>query len=454
MTKKHSLKFWIIFWVTSAIFLTGWYLFWEVKDRGLQSATVALDYLPIEGEKKDKLEAATAIGNYLLEKDGKEKVFLVLFQNNMEIRPGGGYIGTFGIIKIKDGKIVSTQTHDLSNFDGRIPDTVKPPYPMEETLHIKSWKMRDSNFSPDFPVNAQKAEEFYYLGQGEEKFDGVVAITANVLTSLLKVTGPVQIEGYPGSYESENAIIALEYQVEKGYAEQEIQKGERKLFMNELAAEILKKVDNLNAFQKLELLRIIVDDLDKKDIQLYFKNEKLEGIINKVNWGGKVDADWDKDFLMLVDANLGAFKSDYYVKRSVDYSVDFSGDIPKAALKISYDHTAQQKDWMANDYVDYVRIYVPEGAWLESYPGLNSPRFGKEFGKKYFGFLVKVPLGQSKTFEFNYNLPKELKDQPYNLKIQKQAGINDVPVSIHAVGADGARKDYTFQLNSDWVLNK
>ncbi|MCX6765861.1 MAG: DUF4012 domain-containing protein [Candidatus Moranbacteria bacterium] len=453
MYKKRSIKFWLIFWVAAILFLIGWFFFWQTRFGGTEKIGAVLDYLPVGKEQLGDYKTLITLADYFTKKDSTEKTFLVLFQNNLEIRPGGGYIGSFGILKVKNGQIQEIQTHDLSNFDARIPDTFEPPYPMKETLRISSWKLRDSNFSPDFPTNAKKAEEFYHLGKGEEQFDAVIAITSNVLTSVLKVTGPVQIEDYPGTYDSENAVISLEYQVEKGYAQQGIEKGERKSVMNLLAAEISKRVSGFNSTQKLELAKIILEDLKKKDIQLYFKNSDLQKSAEETNWAGAVDQNWSKDYLMTVDANLGAYKSDYYVKRLVDYSIDLTQEKPVAHLRITYNHTAKQKDFMTRDYLTYLRVYVPDGSWLTNWQGADSdPKFGTEFGKKFFGAIVKVPLGQSKTVELTYTLPENVKNE-YDLKIQKQAGINDVPIQLHITDSSGIKNDYSFTINSDIVLN-
>lgn len=447
MQKKHSKKFWIIFWSISGLFLIGWSLFWQIRNKGMHSVT---DSLPIA----DKWKTITYFADYLLAKDNKEKTFMVLFQNNMEIRPGGGYIGSFGIVKIKNGKVETMQVHDLSNFDGRIPDSETPPYPIAETLNIKSWKLRDSNFSPDFKTNAEKAEYFYKLGKGEENLDGVIGITANVLTSFLKATGPIKIEGYPGTYADENAILTLEYQVEKAYWEQGIERGERKSVMNALAKEIIGKISDLSTSQKMELMKIILSDLDKKDVQIFLKDPELQKKIETVGWNGEVDSNWKDDYLMISDANMGALKSDYYVKRSLDYSIDLSKEIPTANLKITYNHTAEQKDWMTKDYLDYLRVYVPEGSWMTDSKNTGEIKFGKEFGKTFFGSLIKIPLGQEKTIEFTYTLPKDFKNKFYDLKIQKQPGINDVPVKVHIVDKNGVKKDYELVLNSDVVLSE
>jgi hypothetical protein len=172
-----------------------------------------------------------------------------------------------------------------------------------------------------------------------------------------------------------------------------------------------------------------------------------------MNWSGEVDQNWKDDYLMISDANLGSLKSDYYVKRSFEYSVDLSKDVPTANLKITYQHTAQQKDWMTKDYLDYLRIYTQDGSWLTGSKNTGDVKFYSEFGKKAFGTLIRVPLGQTKTIEFTYNLPKDFKDKAYDLKIQKQSGINDVPVKLHIIDANEVQKDYEFTMNSDIILS-
>lgn len=453
MAKRYSYKFWLLFWMTSAIFLGGWYFYCNTRGESVSGAVAGImDFLPINEEQKNEYKALISIGEYFLRQDNEEKILLVLFQNNLEIRPGGGFIGAFGIVKVRNGKVTSIETHDLSNFDSRIPNTVKPPYPMEETLRIKSWKLRDSNFSPDFSENAKKAEEFYYMGNGQEKFDAVIGITASMLESMLKITGPIKIDGYPGSYNSENAIISLEYQVEKAFEEQGIERGERKSIITDLANDIEKRIFTLSTAQKIEMANILVQDLKQKDIQLFFKNQELQNVAKSAGWDGSVDKNWNNDFLMISDANLGAFKSDYYVKRSLDYTVDLTGDKAIARLKVSYEHTAERKDWMTRDYLTYLRVYVPEGSWFIGGTDFQNPKFVNELGKKYFGQIIKVPIGTKETVEITYSLPETIDMEHYALKIQKQAGIKDVPVAAHIIEKNGTRRDFSYLMNEDIIV--
>jgi hypothetical protein len=168
MTAQKSLKFWILFVLGAGVFLCAWFLFWEIRHRDLSTLGDLSSILPMTDQNKRSFETVAQLGSQLMNTNGEEKTFLILFQNNMELRPGGGFIGSFGILKIRDGRVTKFDVHDTGNFDGRIPDTVTPPYPMEQTLKIHSWKLRDSNWSPDWKENALQAIDFYRLGGRED----------------------------------------------------------------------------------------------------------------------------------------------------------------------------------------------------------------------------------------------------------------------------------------------
>lgn len=452
--KQYSTKFWVIFVIVSIIFLCAWFVFWEVKNQGAGSLRNMVGLVPLEKETKTDLETVMALTDTLLATDGQEKTFLILFQNNLELRPGGGFIGSFGILKIRDGKLVDFAVHDTGNFDGRIPDTVEPPYPMKETLRINAWKLRDSNYTPDFPENAKQAEWFYHMGQGTEQFDGIVAVTANVLTSFLRVIGPVTIEGFPGTYDADNAILDLEYQVEQGYLKQDIAFGERKSVMGILGLEILHRTKTLPLSKKYELFQTILEDLHQKDIQVFFKDETLQEEVAAAHWDGALDRTWKDDYLFVVDANLNSFKSDYFMKRSYAYTVDLSGAVPKAVLTVTYKHTAQARDWFTKDYQTFLRVYTPKGSYLNIVTGAaKDPAYGEFLGKKSFGVLVHIPLGTEKTVTFEYDLPHEVASAWYDLKIQKQAGMESIPMTVTVIKADGTKEEKQFTLGRDTVLS-
>jgi len=327
---KRSWKFWLVFWLVAVVLLFSWYVFLQIKNKNIENLKPLIGILPVSSERKNELSVLTDVYDKAGGFDG-EKTFLILFQNDMELRPGGGFIGSFGILKAEGGKVSDLQIHDTGIFDGRVPDTETPPYPMGEDLHINSWKMRDSNWSPDFRANAEKAEYFYKLGEGGENFDGVIAINTKVLNSILAITGPIKIADYPGEYNDETAILQLEYQVEKGYQEQGIEKGERKNVMRDMADVLVQKMHSFNLSQQMELAKKMETHLKQKDIQMFFKDENLQSEIKDMGWAGEVKG-FEGDYLMVVDANLNSLKSDLCIKRKLKYEVDLAPKNPQAVL--------------------------------------------------------------------------------------------------------------------------
>lgn len=455
MTRLSNFQYWTRFTILAGVFLLGWFVFWEVKHQGWLRLADFSRVLPVSQEHRSDIEALSLIADKLTHTNGEIRTYLILFQNNLELRPGGGFIGSFGILKVKDGTVVEFSTHDTGNFDGRIPSTVTPPYPMSTLLHIDSWKLRDSNFSPDFPTNARQAVSFYAMGDGREHFDGVFGITTEVLESVLNITGPVTLEGFPGTYTADKAVLDLEYQVEQGYREQNIAVGERKSVLKTLGEAILVKVKALPIDKQYELFTTILNDLHNKAIQVYFVDEYLQGVATDAGWDGAVDAHWHDDSFMLVDANLGALKSDYHMRRRIEYTVDLSKETPSATLKMTYTHTGVARDWYTKDYVTYLRAYVPEGSFITSVTNGDNPTYGNEFGKKFVGVTVGVSLASEKTVTFEYTLPKTIDTSEwYDLKVVKQAGVTGTPLNVTIINKQGKIKTFNETLNRNFMLSE
>jgi len=301
-------------------------------------------------------------------------------------------------------------------------------------------------------VNAEQADYFYHLEGGQEELDGVIALSSKLLPSFLEVVGPVEIEGYPGVYHSENAVEQLEYQVEKGYWDQGIEEGKRKYIMKEMSKSIIKKAQSLSWIQKKELFNRVGQHLNEKDVMIYFKDVNLQQKIKNLGWSGEINEVKNSDFLMMVDANLGARKSDAVMDREFEYTVDFRQKKPVADLKIKYTHKGKVRDLLTEDYRTYLRILAPSKSWLYSTEGLGELEFidfDKVLGLKSFGIFHKVNLGKTKTVGFRYYLPEEFEFENYQLFIQKQSGIDRLVGKVKVIDKMGAVKSYTINSSKD-----
>lgn len=368
----------------------------------------------------------------------KPRTFLILFLNDTEIRPGGGFIGAYATVKMDGGKaevlkIEGTEIIDKAADKEKLQD---PPQILKDQLKVTKWFLRDSNWSPDFAVNAERALDFYARERGvaHEEIDTVVGITTEVLESLLKKTGPLTIDGI--TFNSENVVETLEHEVEYGFADDGISFAERKKILEPLMHAILGKIAG-DVFKSPDLYFDMIKKLgDEKDIMIYSRDAEFQKLIEAQNFDGRVDA-VAGDYLMWVDANLAALKTDHAIERSLTKKlVRLDNGSYDSVVTMNYLHKGTF-DWRTTRYRDYARMYVPKGSFLNSVTmsdngGATSMILddqidqGEEGPYTWFSVFFVVEPGHSKAVTFAYTLPTSavlnIQSGSYTLFVQKQAG--------------------------------
>lgn len=373
------------------------------------------------------------------------KTFFFLLENNTELRPTGGFIGTYGVIKVKDAEISSFYTDNVYNLDSQAIDlNVTPPEPLTRYNKVDKWFLRDSNWSPDYPTAAEKALWFYQQEGGSQKnFDGVIAITPTFIESLIALTGDITVDGI--KFTKDNFVDMLQYQVEKGYYQKGLEMSERKEIIGQLSQIIMDRIFSLPQEKWPELFKILQDNLKRKQILLYIKDPDVQNIILTKNWGGNV---WEGagDYFLLVDCNLASLKSDPGVKRTINYYLKPEKDKLIAQLQVVYKNEGTFT-WKTTRYRSYFRLYAPLGSKLIDIVGTNEEKVKiDELGKTYFGSFIEVEPQETKKILFVYELPDAIKNaldkKEYHLLAQKQAGTDNYDLNLNL---NFAGKIKTFQ---------
>ncbi len=379
-----------------------------------------------------------------------DSYFLVIFQNSDELRPTGGFIGTYGILHMSNGEIESFNTYDIYNIDKPNQELLNiiPPKPIAEHL-AKKWFMRDANWSPDWPTTAKKLQWFYnqeniLLKDGNRinsfcgDFDGVIAINTKFVTELLGVVEPIEVNGK--KFYQSNFIDLLQYEVEKQYLKDGKDKSERKEIIGDILKQLKIKFFNLPYSKLLTIQDKIKNSIEKKDVMLFFKDGYYENIAKKIGIGGEIK-NTNFDYLMVVDSNMKAFKTDAEIRRKINYTLKQENNELFADVLINYTHSGK-KSWKVSDYRSYTRIFVPEGSVLisESKENLGEMEDGRVdtgniYGKTFFGTFFSLKSGQSGNLRFKYKLPYHTYDySDYSLYIQKQSGvIADLNIDIDLI---------------------
>lgn len=394
---------------------------------------------------------------------GESKSYLLLFQNDKEIRPTGGFITAYATLSIKNGQITATTSDDIYRLDEKLLDVclrkicpLTPPLPIVKYLPEVSgkprtaWSMRDSNISPDVPTAALEFERMYQmLGEGLP-FDGIIYIDSQVVEELIEVTGPIDIFGTRYSSEIDkrcncpNVIYELE-----SYAEIAA-KGEkdRKAILGVLMQQILSKsvgADIEKLPQLIETIAILAND---KHFMFYMHDDKTQKALSALNWTGEIK-NFDGDYLHINDSNFAGGKSNLYVEQTVTQEISVKGEGVRKKIIIEYKNPQPFGIWLNGINRDYVRLYVPKGSKLVSAKGSESEVATiEDLGKTVFEAFIQVRPQNSRKLEIEYTVPYKPQGE-YRMLIQKQPGAKDFHYIIKINGS--TKTD--FKLDRDKEFN-
>ena len=313
------------------------------------------------------------------------RTYLLLFQNNHEMRATGGFIGSYGIVRFNKGKIEKMFVDDVYNPDGQLIDRVVPPLPIQKIS--ADWSLHDSNWFVDFPVSAKKAIDFYER-TGGPTVDGVIAITPSMMEKILKITGPIELSEHDLVLTHENFVRTMQDKVEdrESYTANARDDSEEenvlfaatedveqpKAALGDLMPEVIERLSQKTDPHELsDFLVVMSEGLKERHIVMYTSNEDIQEIIEDSGWGGEV-LQTDKDYLSIVNTNINGFKTDGVVDEMIEHSaqIDQEGYIVNT-VKVKRMHTGGHTGYPWWDAVnaDYMRMYVPQGSQLLSVEG-------------------------------------------------------------------------------------
>lgn len=393
----------------------------------------------------------------LLGIDGKRK-YLILFQNNMELRPGGGFIGSYATLTLDKGKIIEFLINDVYDADGQLKGHVEPPYPIRRYLAKAHWYMRDSNFDVDFAESAYTVA-FFLNAEMNEKVDGVIGIDVSFVKNLLSAIGYVDVPEYKEIVNADNLYLLTQSHSEKNFFPSSTQK---KDFLRSLAKAIQEKLGAQKDLPYLSIFKILIKSIEEKHVLFAHNNKNIQNLFTANRWSSSL---WDSraegdgvvnDYIGISEANIGVNKANYFIERSLSYdaSINEDGSVSSKATVVYKNNSVA---WPGGDYKNYLRFILPSGSSLSQvfidgnpqkignaitdplvYEQKNfvPPQFleiekTEEKGKTIYGFLAIIPAKTSKVISIDYELPKEYAvKQPfikYSLKFFKQPGTEKYP---------------------------
>lgn len=376
------------------------------------------------------------------------KSYLILLQNNMELRPGGGFIGSYGLITFEDGKLKRLEVNDIYAIDGQLSIHVEPPKEIREDLGQKDWFLRDSNFEPDFPTSAKQAEWFFNKETGVS-VAGVIAVDITAMENLLDILGPLDLADYRDTKGTDEKITAQNlFEKAITHAEQGFFPGSqaKKSFLTAITAQTFNKLFFLPNQNWAGIVAALGKSLESKHISIFLDDPRLFSYLVSQNWSGVLPRAQEKkeglfvDFLAPVEANFGANKANYYLDRTYDLetSLGKEGEV-KHRLKINYTNRSPSDTFPAGRYKNRLRVYLPFGTklnrvlWGETNITKDVSAF-VDFGRSGYSMLLELAPKQQQALILDYEIPGKLEFKDgkatYRLDIIKQAGTLKDPLNF------------------------
>lgn len=400
-------------------------------------------------------EQLTEINNILLQAPDilttalgitEERSYLVLSQNNDELRPSGGYISTYGWMTMRNGRITG---YDYYPTTAETP--LPPPSSLANQINVPDWWINygnpiaaawDGSWYADFPSTAEMAMWYYNNGHNRHApVDGVISIDITGFEYLIQALGSVTVPGYPGTVSTENFRDVI-YGIR---ADGEGQ-SPHKRYLVALYRQILTDWQEGSADAKTNqaLLGAFLRAIQEKHIMLYFPDDTLQNAVNQLGWSGAQAPGTGHDYLMIADANLGN-KSNYSIQRQITYDVGLQPDgsvLGRATIAYDYSARIAASDPAVNpeyhgseDYHNLVQIFVPpsseliESANFTSPPTVVNTETHTDFVSRLF-----IPFDSTLRPQVAYRTPPVVETfgdlRVYRLLIQKQPGSRANVVNV------------------------
>lgn len=390
------------------------------------------------------------------------KKYLIIFQNDKELRSTGGFITAYAVFRMEHGKINLESSDDIYKLDDSRTIKVAAPEAILKYLPlVPYWNLRDSNISPDFKVSMENFEKLYDSSSEKAEIDGIIALDTNVLLKIMEVLGPIEIYGTKFTTDTvpECNCPHVIYELER-YADQPVgyAKGGRKDLIGVLMRAIMQK--SLSSSPKLywgRLFQVGIEQMNQKHILVYLHDPKAQKGMESLNFSGRIK-DFGGDYLHVNDTNFAGAKSNMYVKHEIDEKIEKQSDgsiIKTLTLKYKNPQVAsncnlEKGELCLNGLLrNWLRVYVPKGSELiESKGSEVKVKSYEDLGKTVFEGFVQVRPQGSAQVTLKYKLPFIINnEQDLRLLIQKQPGTLGHKYTIESAG-----KIQEFELTTDKEL--
>jgi hypothetical protein len=368
----------------------------------------------------------------------KPITYRILLQNNKEIRPSGGFMGSFATLTLNNARIQELKVEDIYVPDGQIKGYVAEPFGVKNYLfdgQHPGWRLRDSNWHPDFPTAAQSINWFFAEGQ-EKPADVLVALNLSTVEAMLSHIGPIAVMDYGVSVDAKSIYAITQAQAEHNFFPGSTQKGD---FLRSLAKSFMQQLAAMPLEQQVQLLTLMQENLVKGEIMLVAQDSELNQALEHAQFTGKLpditcqENGCEPLVLGIVESNVGATKANCCIERDFSNQISVTDSTMTQVVSLQFTNSSlanpEPPYHFGGGYKNYMRILLPKDALVSSIAidgqALPSHAIDQETFSNYifWGFLHTVEGGQTSRADITIQKPLREAERNQKLLLIKQPGI-------------------------------
>lgn len=356
------------------------------------------------------------------QRTGTVSRWIIVFMNNHELRPGGGFIGSVGFVHMRNFRLERFEIVDVYELDGQVSNHTQPHYAVATYLHKPTEFIRDSNFEPFFSTNAEVLlGHLQTLPNRRGSYAGVIGVTVSGFEEILRLVGPIELPTYHVVITPQNISHWLDTTIQNNFFPGSTYKRD---VLSSLSNHTLRA---LSEQDPIHLMWTGATLLKKRAIVGYSTDPTLQAVFEAYSLSGPSIKKY-QNWLLPVDANVGVNKLSPHIQKTQVVARDLQHN--------SYRYDATYHNTSSQRYLNFAQIYLPPSAYRVKIQ-VNGVSVDPEYQMvrntyQVIGVLITIPPSQDGKISIEYLFPTS---RLHPLALLYQTGASPIPTTVLTTSA-------------------
>lgn len=347
-----------------------------IKEKVIKAQKLTAEYPALSAQLKDTLSVLpTLLGSEA------PASYLIVYQNEKEMRASGGLLSAYGNLVIDKGElgddISATDMWDLEGYtswtlgrDVGYRNIYGQNALMNFGCGASYLRAQDSGIYPDLHLVMDMFKDYYDIANkaNPKKYPGyqhIVILNTFFASDIISLVEPLEVEGQTITSENAAKVIFGETSA------QPLNPAIRKEFIGKVATALKDKFNELSAADFPRIVQMLIRTMQEKNIAFYSKVPEVQAYFDQWGVSGRIEKEFAGDYFHLNEAQNCSLKSNFYVYDTVTQNIKIN-DTGNISKDIAVDwvnekvYDPEEPYIISNSFMfryrAWVRVFMPQGS--------------------------------------------------------------------------------------------